>query len=62
MIQQEVVIIDIAQGFKLDRKPMKAEAVLLHPDNLTIAAKAKAPTGGSVVQVSHQKLFISNFS
>jgi len=28
---------------------MKAEAVLLHPDNLTIACKAKAPTGGNVV-------------
>jgi len=28
---------------------MKAEAVLLHPDSLILAAKAKAPTGGSVV-------------
>ena len=46
---KEVVIVDVGQGFKVDRKPMKAEAVLLHPDSLTIACRAKGPSGGYVV-------------
>ena len=28
----EIVIVDIGQGFKVERKPMKAEATVLHPD------------------------------
>ena len=30
---------------------MKAEAVLLHPDNLTIACRANSPSGGNIIQV-----------
>jgi hypothetical protein len=45
------VIIDTAQNFKVDRKDMKADSILMHREKNIIAVRAK-PAANTVIQVS----------
>ena len=56
-----MVIIDVGQNFKVERKPMTADAVMMHPDRNVIACRAKnAQTGNTTVQVGLLDPFMPN--
>jgi clathrin heavy chain len=47
--------VDIGSSFAVTRKTMKAENILVHPQNLIIAARAKAPSGSCFIQIFDMK-------
>ena len=49
------MIVDIGASFAVTRKTMKAENILVHPQQMIIAARAKAASGSSFVQVFDMK-------
>ena len=54
---QECVIIDSTKGYAADRKPMKADAILMHRSKNIIAVRAQQGEN-TVVQVRiYQKFF-----
>jgi hypothetical protein len=46
------VIIDTTKGFSADRKPMKADGIMMHRQKNIIALRAASGETNTVVQVS----------
>ena len=49
---QQVAIVDTSNGFNVERRDMKAEAMLMHRERYVIAVRAAQGESATVIQVS----------
>jgi hypothetical protein len=48
---KECVIVDSSKGYSADRKPMKADAILMHRTKNVIAVRAQQGETSTIIQV-----------